>query len=104
MANESITTASQKNYRTICLPFCDKEYGKIIDDAEQFRHSLDCIYEKMPELFPSNFLQGYQLKDSRMSKKLNIKIRRIELRDNISYSIRPSFVMPYLYGLPLLKR
>jgi hypothetical protein len=96
MASDSNTKASQKTHRTICLPFYDEEYGKIIDDAMQFRHFLNCSYEKMPELFPPNFLQGYQLKDSRMSKKLNIKIRRIELKDNSSYSIRPSFVMPYM--------
>ena len=96
MASDSNTKTAQKTHRTICLPFYDEEYGKIIDDAAQFRHFLDCIYEKMPELFPPNFLQGYQLKDSRMSKKLNIKIRRIELKDNSSYSIRPSFVMPYM--------
>ena len=96
MANDSVTTASEKNHHTICLPFCDQEYGNIIDDAGQFRNFLDCSYEKMPELFPPNFSQGYQLKDSRMSMKLNIKIRRIELRDDSSYSIRPSFVMPYM--------
>ena len=61
MANDSITTASQKNYRTICLPFCDKEYGKIIDDAEQFRHSLDCIYEEMVS-FLNFMVSEYQSK------------------------------------------
>jgi hypothetical protein len=50
----------------------------------------------MPELFPANFGQGYQLKDDRMSAKQRLPIRRIVLKDGTAYSIRPSFVMPYL--------
>jgi len=91
-----LVTKSSRNNCTICLPICEEEYEKIIDNAQQFRHFLDCSYEKVPELFPPNFLQGYQLKDKRMSLKNNIKIRRIELRDDTSYSIRPSFLMPYM--------
>jgi hypothetical protein len=87
MTNDYVTTASQKNHRTICLPFCDKEYGKIIDDAGQFRHFLDCSYEKMSDLFPPNFLQGYQLKDSRMS---NVSLR-------IMYgTMQSSFIFQYI--------
>ena len=95
MSNVSVTPTSRNN-RTICLPICENEYGTIIDNASQFRNFLDCSYKKMPELFPQNFSQGYQLKDKRMSLKRDIKVRRIELRDNTSYSIRPSFVMPYM--------
>src|SRR3990170_2028323 len=91
-----LVTKSSRNNCTICLPICEEEYEKIIDNAQQFRHFLDCSYEKVPELFPPNFLQGYQLKDKRMSLKNNIKIRRIELRDDTSYSIRPSFLKPYM--------
>jgi len=50
----------------------------------------------MPELFPANFGQGYQLKDDRMSAKQRLRIRRIVLTDGTAYSIRPSFLMPYL--------
>ncbi len=95
MAEKPVTKSSRNN-RTICLPICKEEYGTIIDNVQQFRHFLDCSYEKMPELFPQNFSQGYQLKDHRMSLKRKIKIRRIELRDKTSYSIRPSFLMPYM--------
>jgi hypothetical protein len=47
-------------------------------------------------LFPNDFASGYQLKDGRMSVKQRIPIRRIVLRDGTAYSIRPSFLMPYL--------
>jgi hypothetical protein len=50
----------------------------------------------MPELFPRDFADGYQLKDERMSAKQAVLIRRIVLRDGSAYSIRPSFLMPYL--------
>lgn len=35
------------------------------------------------------------MKDCYVSKKLNIKIRRIQISGR-SYTVRPSFVMPYL--------
>jgi hypothetical protein len=50
----------------------------------------------MTELFPANISQGFELKDHRMSLKQNIKIKRIKLREGISYSVRPSFLMPYM--------
>lgn len=36
------------------------------------------------------------MKDSRISRKLGVVIRRISLRDGTDWSIRPSFVMPYM--------
>jgi hypothetical protein len=47
-------------------------------------------------LFPTNFERGYQLKDERVSIKQQLPIRRIVTRDGIAYSVRPSFLMPYL--------
>ena len=47
-------------------------------------------------MFPNDFASGYQLKDGRMSAKQRLPIRRIVLRDGTAYSIRPSFLMPYL--------
>ena len=43
-----------------------------------------------------NFALGYELKDDRMSAKQQIPIRRILLKDDSAYSIRPSFLMPYM--------
>jgi hypothetical protein len=49
-----------------------------------------------PELFPPNFARGYELKDHRMSVKQGLPIRRILLKDGTAFSIRPSFLMPYM--------
>lgn len=83
---------------TICLPASEEEYQRMIDDAPQFRRFLVRCYGETPELFPKNFFKGFQLKDARVSEKRGVKIRRIELRDGTSYSIRPSFLMPYMAG------
>ena len=57
---------------------------------------LDDGFRKTPELFPPNFAQGYELKDDRMSVKQGLPIRRILLKDGTAYSVRPSFLMPYM--------
>lgn len=59
---------------------------------------MDYVINLYPELFPVTITAGYQLKDSRYSKKLGLRIRRIETRDAQSWSVRPSFVTPYLSG------
>jgi hypothetical protein len=48
-----------------------------------------------PELFPPEIAFGYKMKEIRVSKKLNLKIRRIVIA-GVSYTIRPSFAMPYM--------
>lgn len=80
---------------TICVPF-DKA-GSVYQ-AEcplGYRRQLDNIIEKHPELFPPDIKNGYRMKDCYVSKKLNIKIRRIQIAGR-SYTVRPSFVMPYM--------
>ena len=87
---------SSRGQRTICLPFTEEAYARIIDDPQQFRRALEDADSGAPELFPDDFALGYQLKDDRMSAKQRIRIRRIILKDGTAYSIRPSFLMPYL--------
>src|SRR3989304_2616692 len=98
MAN-GLAAESSGRIRTICLPIGEEEYQRMIDDASQFRGVLDCCYDQMPELFPENFSQGYELKDCRVSAKTQMKVRRIKLRDGRSYSVRPSFLLPYMTGM-----
>lgn len=83
--------------KTICLPFCREEYCKVVEDTDLFRKSLDDRINLFPELFPAEIDQGYQMKETRRSKKLSIPIRRIKI-GSTSYTIRPSFVMPYMTG------
>jgi hypothetical protein len=84
--------------RTICLPIREEEYRQMVDDPAQFRRFVDSCYECMPELFPENFSQGYELKDGRLSGRTGVRIRRVQLKNGTAYSIRPSFVMPYMTG------
>ncbi len=84
--------------KTICIPCTTEKYEQIIDNPAEFRNYLDNVINLHPELFPVTISEGYQLKDSRLSKKLGLRIRRIETRDDQSWSVRPSFVTPYLSG------
>jgi hypothetical protein len=67
-------------------------------DPLGFRAHVDDQIATSPELFPADIATGYQMKDFYYSKKLSIPIRRIEVA-NIAYTVRPSFVMPYMVGL-----
>jgi hypothetical protein len=66
----------------------------VIEDSKNFRKALDEFISEFPELFPEGIKNGYQMKEVRLSKKSRIQIRRIKL-GTVSYTIRPSFVMPY---------
>lgn len=93
---EGSATRSSRGHRTICLPVSEDAYAQAVNDPVQFRRLLDESFRTTPELFPANFAQGYELKDDRVSAKQSIPIRRILLKDGIAYSVRPSFLMPYM--------
>jgi hypothetical protein len=79
------------------LPFSQEVYNANINKASDFRICIDEQIELFPELFPAEITKGYLMKDIYYSKKLSIAMRRIEIA-GIAYSIRPSFVMPYMTG------
>jgi hypothetical protein len=82
---------------TICLPIDQDLYEQIIDSPEAFRGWLDQSFAEMPELFPDAFASGYTLKDDRVSAKMGVRQRRIECKaTSESFTVRPSFVMPYM--------
>ena len=93
---EGTATRSSRGHRTICLPVSEDAYTQAVNDPAAFRRLLDEGFRTTPELFPPNFAQGYELKDDRMSVKQGLPIRRILLRDGTAYSVRPSFLMPYM--------
>ena len=82
---------------SICIPFERSEYDEIIKDSKKFRRHINDTIAHFPELFPVKITDGYEMKDSRKSKKLCLCIRRITVAGK-SYSVRPSFVMPYMTG------
>lgn len=95
MAEGSATRLS-RGHRTICLPVSEDAYSQAVNDPAKFRYLLDDCFRRAPELFPPNFSRGYTLKDDRTSVKQGLRSRRILLNDNTAYSVRPSFLMPYM--------
>jgi hypothetical protein len=89
-------SVSRKN-RSICLPFSKEEYIENVNDSIFYRKCIDERINLFPELFPTEITKGYLMKDLYFSIKQSIPIRRIEV-DGIAYTIRPSFVMPYMTG------
>ena len=85
-----------RGHATICLPIEKDEYHALVGNPKEFRRWLDRCFAEMPELFPQGFSRGYAMKDGRTSVKLGESLRRIILRHGRSYSIRPSFLMPYM--------
>jgi len=90
--------SAHRNNRTICLPFSQEVYNGNINNAFDFRICIDERIELFPELFPPEITKGYLMKDIYHSKKQSIAIRRIEIA-GITYTIRPSFLMPYMTGV-----
>ena len=90
-----MTKATLRTNCTICVPFSKAAYPIFVESYQKYRHQLDNIISKYPEIFPAEIQNGYKMKDCHISERLGIKIRRIEVAGK-SYTIRPSFVMPYL--------
>jgi hypothetical protein len=98
MAASDRTTGPTRGPKTICIPCSQQEYERIVDDPARFREFLDRMIQANPELVPPEIHRGYRMKDAYTSRKTGWKLRRIDLRDDESYSVRPSFLMPYLCG------
>ena len=92
------TTEPTRGSKTICIPCSQEQYGRIVDDPVLFREFLDQQIEATPELFPPEIRRGDRMKDLSTSRKTGWRLRRIDLRNNQSYSVRPCFLMPYLSG------
>lgn len=84
---------------TLCLPIGKDDYAALIGDPGRFRAWLDRCFRAWPELFPQAFRHGYRLKDTRASRRAGLRLRRIRLKaTGESFSVRPSFLLPYLTG------
>jgi len=76
------------------LPIPEGASRQVINVPQEFRRVIDDGFRQTPELFPPHFAPGYPLKDSRMSAKQGIRIRRIIWNDGVADTIWPSFLMP----------
>jgi len=91
-------TKTRRNNRSICLPFTKEVYDQYIQNPTKFRNYIDEMIQLYPELFPPEITNGYVLKDNYYSKKQMTSIRRISIT-GIAYTIRPSYIMPYMTGI-----
>src|SRR5438445_75897 len=86
-----------RGFSTICLPIRKDRYLQIINSPTRFRQWLDQAFRETPELFPAAFAQVYTLKDDRVSANRGLRLRRIRCKaSGAAFSVRPSFVLPYL--------
>ena len=91
-------TEPARGLKTICIPCSQEHYERIVEDPVLFREFLDRQIQATPELFLPEIRRGYRMKDISTSRKTGWRLRRIDLRNDESYSIRPSFLMPSLSG------
>ena len=97
MANGSANGSPTRGSHTICVPAPEEQYASLVQDPGRFRAWLEGAARQSPELFPDGFAQGFRMKDVYRSKKLpGLCLRRVELRAGRAYTVRPSFVLPYL--------
>lgn len=85
--------------RQICVPMTRQLYDDIWNDAAKVRLWLDQIVAAHPELFPAAIASGYALagKLPESKKMPGIRLRQIRI-GGVAFTLRPSFVMPYLAG------
>ena len=85
-----------KESRVITLEFCKESYSSFMEDNQVAHSIIRQAYAEYPELFPMEMSHGYKLNGkTRTSKKLNMRMRRLEIGE-ITYRVRPSFVLPYM--------
>jgi hypothetical protein len=82
----------------ICLPFASEaQYRDYVDYPTQYRQYLTGMLGQHPELFPKDMDQGFTLHDCYVSVKQDLIVRRIKLKaTGAVFTLRPSFVMPYM--------
>lgn len=89
---------SNRGSKQICLPISFEVYTQIWDDAKAVRAFIAACVEESPELFPGP-MKRYQLTGRlpESSKLPGIQLRQLRL-GKTTYSLRPSFVLPYMTG------
>lgn len=88
------------SHKHICLPFDSEEhYRNCVEDLSVLRNYLAQQLAAHPELFPQAMSEGFTFHDSYRSRKLKLRLRRIKLKASGEvFTLRPSFLMPYLVG------
>ena len=84
----------------ICLPCASEaQYREYVDQPAQYRRYLSEMLRQYPELFPQAMAQGFTFHDAYASVKQDVIVRRIKVKaTGAVFTLRPSFVMPYMIG------
>jgi hypothetical protein len=82
----------------ICIPMTRDEYDAIWSDPAKVRSLLLQNIADNPELFPANIKEGFSLAgmlpESR--KQPGVRLRQLITKNKAKWSVRPSFVTPYM--------
>lgn len=84
----------------ICLSMDRETYDRIWHDAVAVRAEVEAALKRSPELFPPAITQGFRLTGRlpESAKLPGIRLRQLRLCNGAVYTLRPSFVMPYMAG------
>ena len=90
-----------KGTRQICLAMTPETYRQIWYDSKAVRAWVDAAARENPELFPAKLALGYRLTGHlpESAKLPGIRLRQLRLKNGEVYTLRPSFVLPYMSGL-----
>ena len=94
-----VSQTAPRGSRQICIPMDKEKYDAIWGDAIQVREYLDQTIADYPELFPNSIANGYLLRGLLPeSRKLpGIRLRQIKTASGV-FTLRPSFLFPYMMG------
>lgn len=86
--------------KQICLSMTRETYERIWHDPKAVRACVDAAAQQHPELFPAKLTQGYRLTGHlpESAKLPGICLRQLRLKSGEVFTLRPSFVMPYMTG------
>jgi hypothetical protein len=90
-----------RGQKHICLFFeSEAHYQNCVADLAKYRAYLLKSHQRHPELFPQAFAAGFRFHDRYQSRKRKgLTLRRIRLKQTGEvFTLRPSFVLPYLIG------
>jgi hypothetical protein len=75
-------------------------YDRIWHDAAAVRAEVEAAVQRFPELFPPGITQGFSLTGRlpESAKLPGIRLRQLRCNGAV-YTLRPSFVLPYMAGL-----
>lgn len=91
---------SLRGAKQIVIPMTRQEYDTIWTNPLLVRARLEALLPVSPEIFPSAMAEGFTLDGllRESAKQPQVRLRKILLNNGSIWTLRPSFVMPYMMG------